>query len=190
MVDLNKLKQEIAENSEKSAEYRKEKREAFKQAFKFSALAAVVFAAELVRLDLRHDEPLFQQAVSDYESGQLVVPDGFVREKVLECTEDIYEDEFEDKTSIDFDDLSSDGLEKIVMDNYSSFASCSFNKLAASDEVKEGYGDSLEPKWSTFLYLWAGAGGIFTAAGLLEWNRQRKYGALARNKALDLKLFE
>tara|TARA_R110002111_G_scaffold69355_3_gene112271 strand:+ start:121 stop:702 length:582 start_codon:yes stop_codon:yes gene_type:complete len=190
MADLDKLKEEIAESSKKSAEFRSAKRETFTAAFKYGVFAALIFAGELFRLDLTHDEPLFQQASADYESGQLVVPDDFVQDKVLTCTEDVYEDEFEDQTGIDYDDLSRESLEEIVMDNYSSFASCSFNKLAASDEVKEDYVDSLDYKWSGFLYFWGGGAGFFTALGVTAWNRQRKYDAVAKNKTLDLKLLE
>jgi hypothetical protein len=189
MVDTSGLQKKLQASEAKSRIFEAKKRASFGGARFYGVVGAFLLAVDLVDLNL-HDEEAYLKVKADYEAGQLVIPDSYIDEKVIDCVEDVYEDEFEEEQGVDYDDLDGDQLVELVGKNRAAFARCNGDLLAQSDEVQKKYVDKQGFHWNFALFVWGGIGGFYTLGGLNSWNRQRKYGNEAKSKAQELKLFD
>jgi hypothetical protein len=190
VVDTSDLQKKLQDSEEKSKTFEVKQRKSFGSARFFGFLGAFLLGTDLLDLKLFHDEEAYLQVKADYEAGQLVVPEDYIQEKSMSCIEDVYEDNFEENMGVDFDDLESQQLTKIIEENGADFVKCSFNSMAKSDDVQKSYVYKQDFHWSILTIVWGTMGGLYTLGGLNSWNRQRKYGNEAKSKANELKLFD
>tara|TARA_R110002124_G_scaffold64985_2_gene177345 strand:+ start:154354 stop:154920 length:567 start_codon:yes stop_codon:yes gene_type:complete len=188
MVDISGLQEKIQKSTEKSQEFEGKKRKSFGEARFYGVLGALLLAVDLADLHF-HDEEAYLKLEADYVAGQLVIPEDYMDKKVIECVEDVYEDQFEEDMGVDLDDLSVSQAEELGK-NQAAFAGCASDVFAQSDEIQKDYVYSQGFHWNPALFVWGGIGGLYALGGLSSWNRQRKYGNEAKSKAEELKLFD